>query len=303
MAMNPMQRKANNYLLIGIFGTLLVTGAIIAFLFIQLNNLQQEKKKQETAVKKVYVLNTNIKSGEEISTEKVVQKEISSTVVSADTSITFFDESEKARIAKIDLLAGTIITDEMFTSTDQVTTNDLRNQEYNMVVLPSTMESGDYVDIRLRLSNGVDFVVASKKQVDIPQIEGIDSATTMKVKMNEAETQAMANAIVEAYIDEGSILYATTYVEPGLQTSTIPTYVPSAEVQAAMNANPNIEQNAKTALITRYNSNVNIRQNLIESDLYQYLQDKVDNIESKVQEEITRAKEARASYLESLGGY
>ena len=48
MAMNPMQRKANNYLLIGIFGTLLVTGLIIVFLFLQLNNLQQEQKKQQT---------------------------------------------------------------------------------------------------------------------------------------------------------------------------------------------------------------------------------------------------------------
>ena len=42
MAMNPMQRKANNYLLIGIFGTLLVTGAIIVFLFMQINTLKQD---------------------------------------------------------------------------------------------------------------------------------------------------------------------------------------------------------------------------------------------------------------------
>ena len=36
MAMNPMQRKANNYLLIGIFGTLFITGLIIVFLLITL---------------------------------------------------------------------------------------------------------------------------------------------------------------------------------------------------------------------------------------------------------------------------
>ena len=303
MAMNPMQRKANNYLLIGIFGTLLITGAIIAFLFIQLNNLQQEKKKQETAVRSVYVLNTNIKSGEEISSDKVVSKQISSTVMSADTTVDFYDEADKAKIAKIDLSAGTIITNDMFTSSDEKTTNDLRNQEYNTVILPSTITSGDYIDIRLRLSNGVDFVVASKKKVTIPEIEGVESATTIKVKMDESEIQTMASAIIEAYIDEGSMMYAVTYAEPGIQTSTIPTYVPSGEVQAAMSANPNIEQNAKAALITRYNNNINVRQNLIESDLYQYAQDKVDNIESKVQEEITKAKEARATYLESLGGY
>ena len=303
MAMNPMQRKANNYLLIGIFGTLLVTGAIIAFLFMQLNNLQQEKKKEETAVKQVYVLSKDIKSGEEISLDKVVSKQVSSNIVSANTTISFTDESENARVAKIDLSAGTIITDEMFTNTDEQTTNDLRNQEYNMIVLPSTMSSGDYIDVRLRLSNGVDFIVVSKKQVEIPEIDGIESTETVKLKMNESETQVMANAIIEAYIDEGSILYATTYVEPGLQTSVIPTYVPSGEVQTAILNNPNIEQSARNALITRYNNNVSIRQGLIEQPLSQYIQNRVDNIESGVQEEITKAKQARESYLQSLGGY
>jgi hypothetical protein len=303
MAMNPMQRKANNYLLIGIFGTLLVTGAIIAFLCLQVSNLQQEKKKQDANVKKVYVLNTNIKSGEEITSDKVITKDVSASVVSADTSITFTDDDGKARIAKIALSAGTIVTDEMFTSTDQKTSNDLRNQEYNMVVLPSTMESGDYIDVRLRLSNGVDFIVVSKKQVEIPTADGVDTSDVVKIKMTEAETQIMANAIIEAYIDEGSILYATTYVEPGLQESMIPTYVPSGEVQNALNSNPNIGQEAKTALITRYNSSVSIRQGLIEQPLYQYVQEKVDHIESKVQQEITRAKEARETYLQSLAGY
>ena len=42
MAMNPMQRKANNYLLIGILGTLVVTGAIIALLLMQLNKVNTE---------------------------------------------------------------------------------------------------------------------------------------------------------------------------------------------------------------------------------------------------------------------
>lgn len=51
MAMNPMQRKANNYLLIGILGTLLVTGLIIVFLFIQLNNLKQDAKNNRLIVK------------------------------------------------------------------------------------------------------------------------------------------------------------------------------------------------------------------------------------------------------------
>ena len=42
MAMNPMQRKANNSFLLGILITLLITGAIIGFLIYQVSNLNSE---------------------------------------------------------------------------------------------------------------------------------------------------------------------------------------------------------------------------------------------------------------------
>ena len=42
MAMNPMQRKANNSFLLGVVITILITGAIIAFLIFQLANLNKE---------------------------------------------------------------------------------------------------------------------------------------------------------------------------------------------------------------------------------------------------------------------
>ncbi len=300
MAMNPMQRKANNYLLIGVLVTLLITGSIIVLLFMRLNTLQQEKKKQEANMKKVYVVSQDIKSGEAVSYDVLTQKSVPNTVIPANALSVELTENT---IAKIDLNAGTIITDNMVQESDQKTTNDLRKQEYNMVILPSQIQSGDYIDIRLRLSNGVDYIVASKKCVEIPTIDGVDSSSSIIINMTEAETMVMSNAIIEAYIDKGSYFYATTYVEPGLQTIVIPTYVPSGTVQNAISSNPNIEQEAKNALIARYNQNVGTRTNVIEGALSQYIQDRVDNIEAGVQEEITKAKEAREAYLESLGGY
>lgn len=300
MAMNPMQRKANNYLLIGVLVTLLITGSIIVLLFMQLNNLQQEKKKQEASMKKVYVVTEEIKSGEVISDSKLTKKSVPSSVIPQNILSAELTENT---IAKIDLQPGTVITDNMIVESDQKTTNDLRKQEYNMVILPSQIKSGDYIDIRLRLSNGVDYIVASKKCVEIPELEEVPTGNSIVIKMNEAEIMAMSNAIIEAYIDQGSLLYATTYVEPGLQQTVIPTYIPSGAVQSAINSNPNIEQEAKNALFTRYNQNAGTRTNIIEGTLAQYAQDRVDNIEKGVQEEITRAKEARTLYLESLGGY
>lgn len=300
MAMNPMQRKANNYLLMGILGTLLVTGMVIVFLFMQLNTLQQDKKKIEAAMKKVYVISQDIKSGETVSYDKLKEVKVDSSVVPANV---LSQELTEKTIAKININKGTILTNEMLRESDEETTNDLRRQEYNMVILPKQIQNGDYIDIRLRLSDGVDYIVATKKKVTIPEIDGVPSANTMIVNMNEAEIMIMANAIVEAYWDLGSLLYATTYVEPGMQGSVNATYIPSGAVQIAINSNSNIEQEAKNALFARYNQNAGVRTNLIESNLAQYAQDKVDNIQAGVQEEITKAKEERQLYLESLGGY
>lgn len=300
MAMNPMQRKANNYLLVGILGTLLVTGIIIIFLFMQLNNLKQDAKKQQLNSKSAYVVVEDIKSGEVVTYEKIALKSISKSAIPENALSV---ELTEKTIAKIDLKIGTVITDNMVQESDNKMTADLRKQEYNMIVLPTQIQNGDYIDVRLRLSNGVDFIVVSKKKVEIPQIEGVDSANSININLNESEIMVMSNAIIEAYIDKGSYLYATTYVEPGTQEIVIPTYVPSGTVQTALNANPNIEQEAKNGLFARYNQNRSMRENVIDGSLSQYIQDKVDNIEEKVQEEITKAKEERQTYLDALGGY
>ncbi len=296
MAMNPMQRKANMYLLIGVFVTLLITGSIIAFLFFQLNEINQEKRAQEAAMKSVYIISSDVKSGESVSLDNLIQKKVDASIAPQNAMTVEITENT---IAKIDLLQGTILTDNMIQESDEKTTKDLRKQEYNMVILPTQIQTGDYIDIRICFSNGVDYLVASKKKVEIPLIDGIDARDNIVINMTEAETMVMASAIIDAYIDEGSYLYATTYVEPGIQESLIPTYVPTANAQNAIYSNPNIEQEAKNGLISRYNQNIASRTN-IENNLSQYAQDRVDNIEQSMQEQITKARQQRQAYLESL---
>ena len=197
---------------------------------------------------------------------------------------------------------GTVLTSDQIQDKDNAVSNDLRKQEYNMIVLPSQITSGDYIDVRLTLSNGLDYIVVSKKQVTIPEIDGVPSASTMSINLTEEEIMTLSEAIVESYIDEGSILYATTYVEPGMQEMAVATYVPSQNVVNQISVNPNIEQQAKNALVSRFNNNQATR-TLIEDAKSQYIQDRVDSIEAGVQEQITKAKEERERYLESLGGY
>ena len=301
MAMNPMQRKANNYLIIGVLVTLLITGTVIVLLCMQLMKIQEERQAEKQALKSVYVATTTIKSGDTVDISSLKQVSAPSSVVSS-SAISPANITEDT-IAKIDITAGTVISAEMVTDSENKTTNDLRKQEYNMILLPSQIQTGEYIDIRLRLPNGVDYIVASKKRVELPLVNGVDSENTVILKMNESEIEVMSNAIVEAYIMQGSLLYATRYIEPGLQADATPTYVPSGKVQEAMYLNPNIEQTAKAALISRYNSTTSIRTNTITEALTPYTDSVSTSVQAGVQEEINKATQERQNYLQSLGAY
>ena len=318
MAMNPMQRKANNSFLLGILITLLITGLIIAFLIFQLSNLNKQMQEEEAKLKQVYVLNTDIMSGQVLTSDMLEMKTIDGSAIPAnaitpvdvDNKGTVVDESTANVIrkldvvTKIDLKSGTILTSEMIATADELS-SDLRRLEYNVVQFPSQLQTGDFIDIRLRLPSGEDYIVVSHKEVEIPVVDGIDSENTMIIKMNEVETLTMSSAIIEAYIAEGSYLYATRYVDAGMQEAATPTYLPSDSVINLMNKDPNCANEAKQELFKRNNdsSYKSAVRNPINDELNQNSEDAQDNIISSVEEELKAAQEERQKYLESLGAY
>ena len=80
----------------------------------------------------------------------------------------------------------------------------------------------------------------------------------MWIDLKEEEILMMSCAIVESYQMNGAKLYATKYVEPGIQEAAIPTYIPNDETITLIHNDPNIVQEAKNELITRYNQNSDI---------------------------------------------
>lgn len=206
-------------------------------------------------------------------------------------------------LAKIDMRANTVVTSSMLTKSDEKITKDLRLQEYNMLQLASQISPEDYIDIRLRLPSGLDYIVVSKKKVEIPQIEGVDSANTIWLQLTEDEILAMSNAIVENYIVEGSLLYTAKYVEPGTQDKAIPTYVPSVEVQTLMRDNDaNIVETAKIELLNRYNANTGVRNNINNAKNEMDPDSAQSNVSTGVKKEVSTAQEQRQSYLDALAG-
>ena len=297
---NPMQRKAKNSFLLGVLLTMLVMGVIVGLLFLKIMNMQKAENERLANQKQVYVLSQDVKSGDKVDSANLKTITVDNAAVPSN-AITPGSLTEYT-VAKIDLKKGTTITAGMLTESSEETTADLRMQEYNMIKLSTQLATNDYIDIRLRMPSGLDYIVVSKKSVEIPVIGGEESSNTIWVKLSEAETLAMSNAIVEAYTMNGAILYTTTYTEPGMQDAATPTYVPSANVQNLMNQNPNILQEAKNALFTRYNSTSSIRTNNINGELSQYQEEAQSNISNGVSSEVTSAQEQRKSYLDALAG-
>lgn len=358
MATNPMKRKSKISFLMGVLVTLIFAALAIAFLLIQLKGYKDKEVEEKQKSVKVYVLKQDVKSGETITPDMLVQqvmnkdfvpsnaigdqtiftnysledkegRTVSTEVRNGETKLYLVDGNDKNElktdngnyyieknrdreyiefnevplVAKVDMYKNNIVTVDMVAKSNEKTTDDLRKQEYNMFVLPSQLETGEYIDVRLALPTGQDYIVVSKKQVEIPQIGGVDSEDTIWIKLTEGEIITLNNAIVDAYRILGSKLYVTTYTEAGLQKAAEPTYVATYDVINLIDNNPNIVETAKNELVKRYMDTVQvIRNGAIDTAVNNSGEEGQENLKAQVQESITNSKDNRKAYLDSLAG-
>lgn len=112
------------------------------------------------------------------------------------------------RKLKINVSKNTTLTEEMLVEPEEEATDDLRLEEFTMITLPSDTVSGEYVDVRVQFPTGEDFSVLIGKKVE----KYTDN--TVYLKLTEDDILSMSSAIVEAYLYEGTRIYATKYVDP-----------------------------------------------------------------------------------------
>ncbi len=316
MAKNPMQRKAQNSFLLGMFITLLITGVIIALLIVQLTKITKEQQEEQAKLKDIYVLNQDVNSGDTITSDKLKIMTVDSTTVPANaiSSTAELDQVSNVLdsngnlikkfnvISKINLKMGTILTSDMISQEGEISA-DLRKVEYNMIVLPSQLQTNKYIDVRLTLPNGKDYLVVSHKKIEIPNAEGIDSINTIWMNLTETEILTLSCAIVESYKMPGSKLYAAEYIEPGLQDAATATYIPDDSTINLISKDPNCVTEAKNELFKRNNdaAQKSAVRNPINNSLNENAEDAQDNVEENVEEEIQKTQEERQRYLDSLG--
>lgn len=306
MVANPMQKKARNSFLLGMIITLVVCIIIGALFYVLVIRKNEQKETEEGTLTYVYRLKNDVESGHEVTIADVESIVVTSKAVPSDafaskTKVanskgkeTWTDKAFPGGYnAKVDLKAGTILSSALVTEREALN-DDLRYVEYNMLALPTTVDIGGFIDIRLKLPNGQDLIVISKKE--IKSILG----ATIGIELSEQEILMMESAIVEAYIMTASKIYVTQYIEPGIQNAPTNTYVPTQAVQALIAADSNIVDTARRALTESFSEN---RRSWVDSDRSAYIDEQQQNIEEKLKEEIENAKAAREAYLSGLTSY
>ena len=243
---------------------------------------------------------------EELTDEFYVYKIDTSTTNTSGSKVRikeYIDIKDVPVLARVDMNAQTVITPEFVVQSSELITDDTREEEYNMLVLPIDLMTDDYVDIRFMTPNGQNFIVVSKARVEVPRNDdGTYVSDTIKVNLREDEILAMSSAIVEAYGLNGSKLYVTKYSDPAMQKAALPTYTPNAAVTSQIQSNPNIVDVAKEELATRYSE----ASKKVRNDYLQQYINGVDsgeyntNIQEGMNEDIGTSLTTRKKYLDSL---
>lgn len=205
-------------------------------------------------------------------------------------------------VAKVDLDKNTVMTEGLVAAYDQLTTDDLREKEISSVVLPTDLADNDVIDIRLRMPDGRDYLVVSKKTVKIPSVGDTLSSSTMTLQLKESEILTLSCAVVEAYQMSGSMLYAVKYTDPGIQGKASTTYIPSVDTLQLIESDANIVQTAKNALISYYNNNSNIRNSIDNQIKTTDAEERKAAVQSSTSSETSTLSSQRQEYVQSLGG-
>lgn len=254
--MSMIRQRTKNLIVAGFLGAVVMgavsSGGIVYLMKQQANEkkelrLQYEAKladaekilqQQKAARKSVVVTSKKLAAGVKIKEADLKTIEILETEAPSNT-IQYKDELI-GKVIKIDVgqntpLIGSMVFDE------GPTPNDLRIQEYNVIVLPTKLQKEQFLDVRITFPTGEEFIVLAKKKIkDF-------SGTTVWFDVSESEMLLMSSAIVDAYL-HGAVLSAATYVDPYMQENAIPNYPANVKVIDLIQTNPNVVETAKNTL-------------------------------------------------------
>ena len=144
------------------------------------------------------------------------------------------DDDIIGRMVKTNVSMNTPILDSVLYVKDEgKPATDLRVQEFNFIQIPSDVEEGDFIDVRIQFPTGENYRVITAKRVEKSHMTDKDGVGqhTIFINLTERDTVVLASAVIEAYMQDGVKLYAVKYTDPANQVfnETIEDYVKKYE--------------------------------------------------------------------------
>ncbi|AOZ91110.1 SAF domain-containing protein [Paenibacillus crassostreae] len=289
--MSKIRQRTKNLIIAGLVGAISMGVIASGGAIYMINHQAEEQKKirieyetkmketekllinQDAEMKKVVVTTKVLPAGIALSENdlKIIQ------ITKEDAPVNTVESKKDliGKIIKIDVGENTPLIQSLVFE-EEATPNDLREQEYNVMTLPTKIEKGQFVDVRITFPTGEDFIVLSKKKIsDV-------SGATVWYNVNEAELLAMSSATVDAYLNSAT-LYATTYTDPFMQDKAIENYPINLNVIDLIQSDPNVLKKAIESLKKSVRKKLEL--NLSQMDEADKM--KVKNDSSIVQQRVT----------------
>lgn len=197
----------------------------------QVMELQQKISSYGSDVQCVTV-KSSVKPGDPVTDDVLDYVTCPSSIVT-DQFVT--DKSDVlGRVFKIGVNKGTPLMANM--TMEEVIDDDMRDRDIMLDRITVGIRVGDYVDIRMTMPYGDEYIVIPHKR-----IYAIND-NTIKLYLSEYEWALYQGAMIDYYLNQsyGCTIYADRYIEPGLQNAAIAYYAPPNNIAAMIAKNPNI---------------------------------------------------------------
>lgn len=180
----------------------------------------------------VYTVKADVKMGQEIKQEDLVLQTLPTSSIPAN-AITDV-QSLVGSYYRIGLQPGVTLTTDFVVT--EAYTGAVYERDLYLDTLPVGLGVGDYVDVRVVLPGGEEFVVFPHKRINAIYEE------TVKMKFDEADLWLYTSMIVDRslYRNVGFKIYCTKYVDPGAHDKTVAYYPVRKEVVDIMSIDSNM---------------------------------------------------------------
>lgn len=212
----------------------------------------------------VYTVTSAVKAGDEIKEENLEPMKMYSSLMTEQFVTDTTDIV--GRYYKIAVNPGTPIMLNM--AMDEELDDTLRDRDIVLDRITVGLQVGDYIDVRITMPYGDDYVVIPHKRV-----YGINE-TSLKIYLTEYEWHVYQGALIDYFLNEefGATIYADKYVEPGIQQEAIAYYAVPTNIAALLQKNPNIVDKEQAASLNEW------RQSL--EELLVIFRDEEDTVDS-----------------------